>query len=60
MLTSNHQKASKDQVIRYLQTSKSPKLDVWDIDSTTDHTKFNKELTKILTTKSVSIIVVKR
>ena len=60
MLTSKHQKASKDQVIRYLQTSKSPKLDVWDIDSKTDHAKFNKELTKILTTKSVSLILVKR
>ena len=60
MLTANHQKASRDQIIRYLQTSKSSKLDVWDIDSKTDHIQFNKELTKILTTKSVSIIVVKR
>lgn len=60
MLTSNHQKASKDQVIRYLQTSKSPKLDVWDIESKTDHTNFIKELKNILTTKSVSVIVVKR
>lgn len=60
MLTSNYQKASKDQVIKYLQTSKSPKLDVWDIDSKTDHTKFIKELKNILTTKSVSVIVVKR
>lgn len=60
MLTSNYQKASKDIVIRYIQTSKSPKLDVWDIDSKTDYTNFNKELTKILTKKSVSIVVIKR
>ena len=57
-MISNNQKLPKSEILKSLQKKRSSKLEVWDLNTSSDLKDLDRELDKLIRRGSVSIIIV--